>query len=476
MDVFIKYDIKKYNFVKLVEELYHTSLETLHTTLDTEYVIPDGIDGLGQDTNSILHKIFYDKLHSGWDELTQLYTKFIENVVSIYLETSYKNGDGTIFLYQSHPTFRIHYVGNRAITTWHEDGDENHKHPKGELNFWLPLTKVYGENTLWVESKPGLKDYHPVETEPGYMLVFDGNRCSHGNKVNTTQHTRVSFDFRILPIQYYDPTYPHKTATKGWRYIIGEYYTLFDKNGIFNNGGIPNTLFTDSLLLDRMMRENKCNDPWEVVDLFERTVAKKAGSRYGISVDNCTNALFLCMKYLQITKNRHLPTNNTITIPKNTYCSVPCTILNAGYHVLFEDTEWEGCYQLKPLPIYDGAVRFRENMFSEAFHTSNVNDDIYYCISFHHRKPIPIGKGGMILTDNGVAYQWFKKTRYEGRDITKMYKDDPLDMLGWNMYMTPEQAAKGLMLLNKMGTYRMDVGSSKTYRDLSTNSIYTRKN
>ena len=63
------------------------------------------------------------------------------------------------------------------------------------------------------------------------------------------------------------------------------------------------------------------------------------------------------MKYLKV------ETACNITIPKNTYCSVPSAIINAGSYVNFENLEWEGAYQLKPYSIYDGAVRFRKNMF-----------------------------------------------------------------------------------------------------------------
>ena len=36
-------------------------------------------------------------------------------------------------------------------------------------------------------------------------------------------------------------------------------------------------------------------------------------------------------------------------------------------------------------------------------------------LSFHIKKQLPIGKGGMILTDDQQAVEWFKKARYEGR-------------------------------------------------------------
>ena len=89
------------------------------------------------------------------------------------------------------------------------------------------------------------------------------------------------------------------------------------------------------------------NDAWGVVDIFEK-IAKYAGSKYAVGVDNCTNALFLCLKYLKAT--------GYITLPSKTWISVPCAVCS-GCKVKFEDYEWSGMYQLKPYPIYDGAVR-----------------------------------------------------------------------------------------------------------------------
>ena len=42
----------------------------------------------------------------------------------------------------------------------------------------------------------------------------------------------------------------------------------------------------------------KVQDPWEIVDIFEKKLANFAGSKYAVSVDNCTDGMFLCLKYL----------------------------------------------------------------------------------------------------------------------------------------------------------------------------------
>ena len=93
------------------------------------------------------------------------------------------------------------------------------------------------------------------------------------------------------------------------------------------------------------------------------------------------------------------------------------------------------------------------------------------CLSFHIKKTLPIGKGGMILTDNVDAADWFKKARYEGRS-EKFYKDDDIDMLGWNMYMTPQQASHGLALMQNYPSHKEDLGERGGYRDLTEFSIF----
>ena len=213
------------------------------------------------------------------------------------------------------------------------------------------------------------------------------------------------------------------------------------------------------MTVDDYMKKYDLNDPWDVLDLFEKTIAEYAGSKYAVAVDNCTDAMFLCLKYLKA--------DGEIVLPKRTYVSVPCTVIHAGCQIKFEDLEWEGVYQLKPYPVYDSATRMTKGMYVP---------NSYYCVSFHRRKHIPIGKGGMILLDDENAYEWLKVARYEGRHMDTLYKDDSFDMVGWNMYMTPEQAAVGLDLFGNIDEHNEDLESSKTHKNLSQFPIYEKAN
>jgi len=202
----------------------------------------------------------------------------------------------------------------------------------------------------------------------------------------------------------------------------------------------------------------KKHNPYRIVQMFEEEVALYTGASYAIAVSSCTDALLMCCAYENIQGKQ-------ITIPKRTYISVPQSIEHAGGIPIFEDIKWKGIYQLKPYPIYDSAKRFTSGMYIKGSHM---------CLSFHLKKPLCIGKGGMIITDSKEAYDWFIKARYEGRcfDEGVTYQNDKISIRGWNMYMTPEQAARGLWLLQHYPVHAEDQIEDPDYRDITTFPLY----
>jgi dTDP-4-amino-4,6-dideoxygalactose transaminase len=196
------------------------------------------------------------------------------------------------------------------------------------------------------------------------------------------------------------------------------------------------------------------NGIYKITEEFEEKLAHYTNSKYVVTLDNMSNALFLALYYEHKVKNR---TENTITIPCRTYPSVPCEIIHAGLKVGFEPVEGntiKGAYQLKGSNVWDSALRFTADMYIPNTHM---------CVSFTGPyKHFKLSKGGAILTDDYEAYLWFKRARYSGRREVS-YHDDNLDMLGWNFYMMPELAARGLLLMNQF--YNVD-GSKKQNQDL----------
>lgn len=197
---------------------------------------------------------------------------------------------------------------------------------------------------------------------------------------------------------------------------------------------------------------------FSVVDQFERRIAAYAGAKHGIAVDCCTNAIFLSLQYVQA---KTLYAGGDIVLPARTYVSVPQACLHAGFSIRFEDYAWRGAYQLKPHAVWDGAKRFRPGMYQGGLH----------CLSFHAKKIVHIGRGGMILTDDDKAAAWLKKARYDGRE-GKPYDKELVDMLGWHFYMTPEQAARGMQIMDTLPAEPADL--TEDYPDLRNYPVFAK--
>jgi dTDP-4-amino-4,6-dideoxygalactose transaminase len=200
----------------------------------------------------------------------------------------------------------------------------------------------------------------------------------------------------------------------------------------------------------------------DVIKGFEEEVAKYSGAKYGVAISSCTNAIFLSLQYLK--SIGELKDKTVITLPSRTFLSVPCQIKLCGLKIKFKDYSWSGIYRLEDTRIYDCATRFTENMF--------VGGNSLQCLSFQYRKQLKIGRGGMVVTDDKEAVRWLKMARINGRHEGVSQKDEELEFCGWNMYLTPEQAARGLSLLECMPKVNPDCGSNLTYPDISKQKVF----
>jgi dTDP-4-amino-4,6-dideoxygalactose transaminase len=210
------------------------------------------------------------------------------------------------------------------------------------------------------------------------------------------------------------------------------------------------------------------NGIYKITEDFEKALSDYTGAPYVVTVDNQSNALFLSLYYEKNIKNSI--NTDTITIPSRTYPSVPCEIIHAGLKVDFEHVDGKtikGAYNLIGSNVWDSALRFTADMYILNTHM---------CISFTGPyKHFKLSKGGAILTDNHEAYLWFKRARYSGRRECS-YHDDHFDMLGWNFYMMPELATRGMLLMgqfyNMDGTKKHNEDLELPYPDLSKFEIY----
>ena len=206
----------------------------------------------------------------------------------------------------------------------------------------------------------------------------------------------------------------------------------------------------------------------KITEDFEKALCDYTGSPYAVALDNMSNALFLSLYYEKNIKKTL--TSESVDCPSRTYPSVPCEIIHAGFKVNFTPVEGKtikGSYRLSPSNVIDSALSFTGNMYQSGTHM---------CLSFTGPyKTLKLSKGGAIITDDYQAMLWFKRARFSGRRECS-YHDDNFDMLGWNFYMMPELAARGLLMMSQFynldGTKKQNEDLELPYPDLSKFEIY----
>lgn len=204
-------------------------------------------------------------------------------------------------------------------------------------------------------------------------------------------------------------------------------------------------------------------DARDIVGIFERKIAELAGCKHAVLVDCCSNGIFLSLKYLQ--EIGEVKQGEVLEIPSRTYVSVPMQIHHAGNTFKLTDEKWAGIYKIGSTRIWDGAVRWTKSMY--------VGNNALQVCSFQLKKRIPIGKGGVIMTDDSAAAAWLKLATYDGRDLTTPYEDPGhFKTFGYHCYMLPEDAARGILLMDMTPEINNDSGTWENYPDLNDYDLF----
>jgi hypothetical protein len=105
---------------------------------------------------------------------------------------------GVVYRYQVFPTITMVYP-NDPLACQPPTCDLSRGNSVAWLHFHVPLTASVGTSAIYCERYPGKEDWHPLRcTSVGLGYCWDGARCLSFVPLNTTPHTRVSLDFRIL--------------------------------------------------------------------------------------------------------------------------------------------------------------------------------------------------------------------------------------------------------------------------------------
>jgi len=77
-----------------------------------------------------------------------------------------------------------------------------------------------------MESGPGMQDFAPVVVPFGCAMFFDAVSLLHGNIKNTSKHTRVSFEFRVIKESCYEAR-AERSVKQHKLFQVGDYFDRF---------------------------------------------------------------------------------------------------------------------------------------------------------------------------------------------------------------------------------------------------------
>lgn len=213
----INYDSNVYQFKEIISRIFECAdLSKIHKKFEIDEISKKSIIDTHKFQQSEYHQIYY----KNFSQIKPLYEKFILEVIK-------KEYDGQNLIYQSIPTFRLHFPNGLSVGMFHKDKDlrdeEWHESIK-EDNYYLPFTNSYGTNTIWYETQEDKGDFVPMECNYGQVVKWDGTNLTHGNKINTTEDTRISIDFRVATEENFKNSIKKSKNEKTF-FVLGGYYS-----------------------------------------------------------------------------------------------------------------------------------------------------------------------------------------------------------------------------------------------------------
>lgn len=179
------------------------------------------------------------------------------------------------------------------------------------------------------------------------------------------------------------------------------------------------------------------SDAFLAIRDFESALCDYTGAPYCVTTDSCTHAIELA---LRITHD-----GSPVTFPARTYLSVLMTmhILDISYEL--EDIDWRESYEIKGTKVWDCARQLAPGMYQSG---------AIQCLSFGRTKPLEIGRGGCILTDDAEVYRRASMMRADGRDIFRYsigaehsWARQKNFEIGYHYTLRPSDCVEGINLL-----------------------------
>ena len=238
---------------------------------------------------------------------------------------------------------------------------------------------------------------------------------------------------------------------------------------------------------------------------FEKMVADYVGARFALATSNCTTALHLALLALGI------GAGDEVLVPSYSFIASANSILHAGATPVFVDIDAR-TYNMDAdlleekitprtraiMPVHQiglaadldaiHAVARKHNLVVIEDAATIIGGDYKgkkigahseaVCFSFHPRKAITTGEGGMVTTNNPEIAQKIEMTRSHGANVSDFARHgadkvviEEYPVLGYNYRLTDIQGAVGVEQMKKLDwilARRIEIGTryNQAFADL----------
>mgnify|MGYP006279662331 CR=1 FL=1 len=221
------------------------------------------------------------------------------------------------------------------------------------------------------------------------------------------------------------------------------------------------------------------------VEEFEKKIAEFTGARYSVAINSCTSGQFIMSIILELQPDDEvilpaftwISTANAIEFlgAKPVFCDISLDTFNINTGLIREyiTTRTKAIY---PVSLFGLVSDMNEISHIAANHNLRIVEDCAcglgahigdtHCglfgeggvLSFHPRKSITTGEGGMIITNHESVDRLARSLRDHGADINdyarhkakKSFQMSEFRRLGYNMRMTDLQGAMGVAQIEKL--------------------------
>lgn len=219
------------------------------------------------------------------------------------------------------------------------------------------------------------------------------------------------------------------------------------------------------------------------VEAFERAVASACGAKHAVAVSSCTTALHLALVALGVGPG------DEVIVPSMSFIATANAVKHAGATPVFAEVDAR-TFDMDPdaaeaaitprtkaiMPVHQVGLPADIDRFlaigerrgvailedaacalGSRYKGRPVGGDAPACFSFHPRKVLTTGEGGMITTNDAALADRLRLRRQHGMSVRDLERHtssrvviEEYVVVGWNYRMTDLQAAIGLEQMKKL--------------------------